>query len=65
MDPVTRGDPESPLRWTSKSTRKLADSPISPRRSRRVGSRAGDAEDDRGHRPPGSQRPIRVHQRSS
>ena len=22
--PVTRGDPESPLRWTSKSTRKLA-----------------------------------------
>ena len=24
MDPVTRGDPESPLRWTSKSTRKLA-----------------------------------------
>jgi hypothetical protein len=25
VDPVTRGDPESPLRWTSKSTRKLAD----------------------------------------
>ncbi len=24
MDPVTRGDVESPLRWTSKSTRKLA-----------------------------------------
>jgi hypothetical protein len=24
VDPVTRGDPESPLRWTSKSTRKLA-----------------------------------------
>lgn len=24
IDPVTRGDPESPLRWTSKSTRKLA-----------------------------------------
>ena len=25
VDPVTRGDPESPLRWTSKSTRTLAD----------------------------------------
>lgn len=24
LDPVTRGDPESPLRWTSKSVRKLA-----------------------------------------
>ena len=25
MEPVTRGDPESRLRWTSKSVRKLAD----------------------------------------
>lgn len=25
VDPVTRGDPESPLRWTCKSTQKLAD----------------------------------------
>jgi hypothetical protein len=25
IDPVTRGDPESPLRWTTKSTDKLAD----------------------------------------
>ena len=25
MEPVTRGDPESPLRWTCKSTRQLAD----------------------------------------
>jgi transposase len=25
VDPVTRGDPESPLKWTSKSTRTLAD----------------------------------------
>lgn len=24
IDPVTRGDPESPLRWTCKSTRKLS-----------------------------------------
>ena len=38
VDPVTRGDPESPLRWTSKSTRKLADEltaqgrPVSPQK---------------------------------
>lgn len=25
VEPVTRGDPQSPLRWTSKSVRKLAD----------------------------------------
>jgi hypothetical protein len=25
VDPVTRGDPESPLRWTCKSTRRLSD----------------------------------------
>jgi hypothetical protein len=25
VEPVTRGDPESPLRWTNKSTTKLAD----------------------------------------
>jgi hypothetical protein len=25
VDPVTRGDPDSPLRWTCKSTRRLAD----------------------------------------
>jgi hypothetical protein len=37
VDPVTRGDPESPLRWTSKSTEKLAAElnamghPVSPR----------------------------------
>lgn len=38
VDPVTRGDPMSPLRWTSKSTRKLAEElgasgyPISPQK---------------------------------
>jgi hypothetical protein len=37
IDPVTRGDPESPLRWTCKSTRRLADEltrerhPVGPR----------------------------------
>jgi len=25
VDPMTRGDPETPLRWTCKSVRKLAD----------------------------------------
>jgi hypothetical protein len=29
IDPVTRGDPESPLRWTCKSVRKLSDALIS------------------------------------
>jgi len=38
VDPVTRGDPESPLRWTSKSTRRLAEElgtqgyPVSPQK---------------------------------
>jgi hypothetical protein len=38
VDPVTRGDPESPLRWTSKSTRTLAEEltlqgyPVSPQK---------------------------------
>jgi Rhodopirellula transposase DDE domain len=37
VDPVTRGDPDSPLRWTCKSTRRLADEltrqghPVCPR----------------------------------
>ncbi|MBA3886886.1 MAG: ISAzo13 family transposase, partial [Acidobacteria bacterium] len=37
IEPATRGDPESPLRWTSKSTAQLADAlgrqrhPVSPR----------------------------------
>ena len=37
VDPVTRGDPDSPLRWTCKSTRRLAEElarqghPICPR----------------------------------
>lgn len=37
IEPVTRGDPESPLRWTCKSTRRLADEltrqkhPVGPR----------------------------------
>jgi len=37
IEPVTRGDPESPLRWTCKSTRRLADELT--RQDHRVGPR--------------------------
>jgi hypothetical protein len=37
VEPVTRGDPESPLRWTCKSTRRLADELV--RQDHRVGPR--------------------------
>ncbi|HWT77938.1 MAG TPA: ISAzo13 family transposase [Candidatus Methylomirabilis sp.] len=37
LEPVTRGDPESPLRWTCKSTRRLAEELT--RRNHRVGPR--------------------------
>src|SRR5438270_11332116 len=37
LEPVTRGDPESPLRWTCKSTRRLAEELT--RKNHRVGSR--------------------------
>ncbi len=37
VEPVTRGDPESPLRWTCKSTRRLAEELT--RQDHRVGPR--------------------------
>jgi len=37
LEPVTRGDPESPLRWTCKSTRRLAEELA--RQDHRVGPR--------------------------
>jgi Rhodopirellula transposase DDE domain len=37
VEPVTRGDPESPLRWTCKSTRRLAEELM--RQGHRVGAR--------------------------
>jgi transposase len=37
IDPVTRGDPESPLRWTCKSTRRLAEELT--RQQHRIGPR--------------------------
>lgn len=47
VDPVTRGDPESPLRWTCKSTRRLADEltrqrhPVGPRTVAKLLQEAG------------------------
>src|SRR5262245_21726017 len=47
VDPVTRGDPESPLRWTCKSTRRLAEEltgrghPVSPSTVARLLTKAG------------------------
>ena len=47
VEPVTRGDPESPLRWTCKSTRRLADElsrqdhPVGPRSVAALLSAAG------------------------
>lgn len=47
VDPATRGDPESPLRWTSKSTRALADElcsqghPVAPRTVAKLLQQAG------------------------
>ena len=75
VDPVTRGDPESPLRWTSKSTRKLAAElstqgfAVSPQKVGQLLDRewlqpAGDAEDAGGDVASRSERAIRVHQRS-
>ena len=66
VEPVTRGDPESPLRWTSKSTRKLATElaeqgyKVSPQKVGQLAARqrlqpSGDAQDAGGHLAPGSQ----------
>ena len=47
LEPVTRGDPESPLRWTCKSTRRLAaeltrqEHPVGPRTVAALLRRAG------------------------
>ena len=47
IDPATRGHPESPLRWTCKSTRRLAEEltraahPVSPRKVAELLAKAG------------------------
>ena len=62
VEPATRGDPESPLRWTCKSTRRLADEltrqnhPVSPRSCLPAASDwvqlAGEPQDPRRWLPP-------------
>ena len=72
VDPVTRGDPESPLRWTSKSAAKLA---VALRaKGHRVVDRtvlrllkamgtAGSPQEDQGGREPSRPRlAVRAHQ---
>jgi hypothetical protein len=54
VEPVTRGDPESPLRWTCKSLRKLA------AELRRLGHQT--SHQLVGRMPSGPQRPVRVSQ---
>ena len=74
VDPQTRGDPESPLRWTCKSDRQLATMltgqghPVSERTVARLLHEAGlqlagQRQDHRGQSAPGSQRAVRAHQR--
>ena len=74
VDPETRGDPRSPLVWTTKSTRNLAEA-LTARRASGVGSdggadaaRAGvqPAGQRQGHRGPPARRPgrpVRLPQR--
>src|SRR6266851_3515380 len=73
IEPTTRGDPESPLRWTCKSVRRLAteltrQGQHEPSDGRRAAPAtrlqpAGQSQDDRGHAAPRSQRPVRAHRR--
>ena len=72
VDPVTRGDPESPLRWTCKSVRKLAEdfgrwgmpSAIgwSPSCYRSWATASRPTARRRGQGTPRPQRPVRAHQ---
>ena len=74
VDPATRGDPQSPLRWTCKSTTRLAEEltrqghPASPSTVGRLLRAAGynlqgNRKDQGGQRPPGPECPVRAHQR--
>ena len=75
VDPETRGDPESPLRWTAKSTSRLADElaaqghAVTGRTVARLLEAgrlqpAGQRQDRRGEAAPGPRRPVPVHQRA-
>src|SRR5664279_3193398 len=73
--PESRGDPQSPLRWTTKSTARLAEElttrghPVAARTVARLltqagYSPAGQRQDDRGQTAPGSGRPVPLHHRA-
>jgi hypothetical protein len=75
VEPTTRGDPESPLRWTCRSTRQLADALAA--QGYRVShqtvasllgglgySLQGNQKDQGRLRPPGSGRPVPVYPRA-
>jgi Rhodopirellula transposase DDE domain len=74
VDPLTRGDPMSPLRWTTKSTVKLADALT--QHGHRVGPKtvargvegprlqpAGQRQEGRGGPAPGPRRPVLLPER--
>jgi hypothetical protein len=74
LDPATRGHPESPLRWTSKSTRALADElgaqghSVAPRTVAKLlhesGYKSASHPQDPGRRhPPGSRRAVPLSHR--
>ena len=74
IEPTTRGDPMSPLRWTCKSTQELARalsgqghglsaSTVGRLLNAAGYSLQGNRKTKEGAGPPGPQRPVRVHQR--
>src|SRR3954447_2354921 len=74
LEPATLGDPMSPLRWTCKSTRHLAEEltrmnhPVGPRTVAALLHESGyslqaNRKMREGDSHPGPQRPVRVHQR--
>ena len=74
IEPTSRGDPESPLRWTTRSVRSLADElrragprgqpPDRLRAAPRAGLQpAGQPQDPRGRQPPRPRRPVPPHPR--
>ena len=73
--PESRGDPQSPLRWTTKSSARLAEElttrghPVAVRTVARLltqagYSPAGQRQDDRGQTAPGPGRPVPLHHRA-
>jgi hypothetical protein len=75
VEPVTRGDPESPLRWTNKSTQKLADEltacgfAVGPRTVAKLLKTCGyrlqaNAKVVEGRQHPDRDGPVRVRQRA-